>query len=227
MNNKFFQILFVLFTMMSYAQEHQKNNFIEVVGTAEMLVEPDEVVFDIVLQTNDKNSLQDAEKKFFEILKKNNIKTDDVNFTSAGNNYWYYWWNNRNSFRKSFQIKLNPKTQVLSFLEDLNQKWVSAVSLSDKTHSKISEYRKEVKIKAMKAAKEKANYLLESIGNKAGKPIEIIEIEDKNSDEVMKYRNIVPQFANVVSEAGYSNGSVENIESIKLKYTIKAKFEIQ
>lgn len=226
MKTKLFLIINLLVFGLFFSQEKAPNHFIEVVGTAEMLVEPDEVIFEIVLQTNDKNSLQDAEKKFFEILKKNNIKTEDVNFTSAGNNYWYYW-NNRNSFRKSFQIKINPKTQVLSFLEDLNQKWVSSVSLSDKTHSKISEYRKEVKIKAMKAAKEKANYLLESIGNKTGKPIEIIEIEDENSDEVMKYRNIVPQFANVASEAGYSNASIENISSIKLKYTIKAKFEIQ
>lgn len=227
MKTKLFLIINLLLFGLFFSQEKAPTNFIEVVGTAEMMVEPDDVTFEIVLQTNDKASLIDAEKKFFEILKKNNIKTDEVNFTSAGNNYWYYWWNNRNSFRKSFQIKINPKTQVLSFLEDLNQKWITSVTLTDKNNSKISEYRKEVKIQAIKAAKEKANYLLNAIGNKAGKPLEIIEVDDNNPDEEMRLGGYAQKYVNYSSKLESNNNQIENIESIKLKYTIKAKFEIQ
>ena len=139
MNTKtiIFSLLFLF--GLATAQEKIQSNFIEVEGTAEMMIEPDEVNFEIVLQTNDKVSLQDAEKKFFEILKKNSIDSEEVNFKSSGNNYWYYWWNNRNTFRKVFQIKINPKTQVLSFLEDLNQKWVSSVNLTNKNNSKMAD----------------------------------------------------------------------------------------
>lgn len=227
MNTKtiIFSLLFLF--GLATAQEKIQSNFIEVEGTAEMMIEPDEVNFEIVLQTNDKVSLQDAEKKFFEILKKNNIDSEEVNFKSSGNNYWYYWWNNRNTFRKVFQIKINPKTQVLSFLEDLNQKWVSSVNLTNKNNSKMADYRKEVKIQAIKAAKEKANYLLNAIGNKAGKPLEIIEISDNDSDEVVNMGYNKAKFSNYVSKSELTNNQIDNVESIKLRYTIKAKFEIQ
>ena len=73
MNTKTFIFSLLFLFGLATAQEKIQSNFIEVEGTAEMMIEPDEVNFEIVLQTNDKVSLQDAEKKFFEILKKNNI----------------------------------------------------------------------------------------------------------------------------------------------------------
>lgn len=79
----------------------------------------------------------------------------------------------------------------------------------------------------MKAAKEKADYLLESIGKKVGTPVEIIEIEDYMSDSILPvaYKSMR---ANVQMEAVDQNAdySFDNIENIKLKYSIKTKYEI-
>jgi uncharacterized protein YggE len=92
---------------------------------------------------------------------------------------------------------------------------------------KIFDYRKTVKINALKAAKEKADYLLESMGKKTGNPLEIVEIEDYTSDTVLPI-NFRAKTANIQLEAADANVdySFENIDNIKLKYSIKTKYEI-
>jgi hypothetical protein len=68
---------------------------------------------------------------------------------------------------------------------------------------------------------------LESIGKKVGNPLEIVEIEDYTSDIILPvaYKSRV---ANVQLEAADSgiDYSFDNIENIKLKYSIKTKYEI-
>ena len=91
--------------------------------------------------------------------------------------------------------------------------------------SQISE--KTVKINALKAAKDKADYLLESMGKRTGTPLEIVEIEDYTSDMMMPM-NFRAKVSNIQLEAADSNVdySFENIDNIKLKYSIKTKYEI-
>jgi hypothetical protein len=80
---------------------------------------------------------------------------------------------------------------------------------------------------SLKAAKEKADYLLESMGKRTGTPLEIVEIEDYTSDMIMPM-NFRAKVSNIQLEAADSNVdySFENIDNIKLKYSIKTKYEI-
>lgn len=204
------------------AQEIKKN-FIEVTGVAEMEVEPDEIIFNVGIKGDNKNQLADNEKLLFETLKSNGVKNEDIKFKSMYQNIY----SKTKIFTKNFQFKINKKTDMSGLFEGLNQKWVNNINISEIKNTKIADFRKTVKINALKAAKEKADYLLESIGKKVGNSLEITEIEDYTSDMIipMAYRSKV---ANVQMEAADSNVdySFENIENIKLKYSIKTKYEI-
>lgn len=204
------------------AQETKKN-FIEVTGVAEMEVEPDEIIFNIGIKGDNKNQLADNEKLLFETLKNNGVKNEDIKFKSMYQNVY----SKTKIFTKNFQFKINKKTDMSGLFEGLNQKWVSNINIAEIKNTKIADFRKTVKINALKAAKEKADYLLESIGKKVGTPLEITEIEDYTSDMIMPvaYRSKV---ANVQMEAADANVdySFDNIENIKLKYSIKTKYEI-
>ena len=210
------------FTSLINAQDIKKN-FIEVTGIAEMEVEPDEIIFSIGIKANDKNELAAAEKNMFEVLKKNNINEKDVNFQSMYQNSY----SKTMRFTKSFKFKASTKTVMSQLFEDLNQKWVSNINIAEIKNTKIADYKKEVKIKALKAAKDKADYLLESIGKKTGIPMEIVEIEDYTSDIVMPRYYAQAKVANLSLEAGSDDNQFSNIENIKLKYSIKTKYEIQ
>jgi uncharacterized protein YggE len=204
------------------AQETKKN-FIEVTGVAEMEVEPDEIIFNVGIKGDNKNQLADNEKLLFETLKSNGVKNEDIKFKSMYQNVY----SKTKIFTKNFQFKINKKTDMSGLFEGLNQKWVSNINIAEIKNTKIADFRKTVKINALKAAKEKADYLLESIGKKVGTPLEITEIEDYTSDMIMPvaYRSKV---ANIQMEAADANVdySFDNIENIKLKYSIKTKYEI-
>ncbi len=204
------------------AQEIKKNA-IEVTGVAEMEVEPDEIIFNLGIKGDNKNQLAENEKLLFETLKHNGVKNEDIKFKSMYQNIYA----KTKTFTKNFQFKINKKTEMGSLFESLNQKWVTNINIAEIKNTKIADFRKTVKINALKAAKEKADYLLESIGKKAGNPLEIVEIEDYTSDMIMPvaYKT---KTANVQLEAADSSMdySFENIENIKLKYSIKTKYEI-
>ncbi|MFC0427166.1 SIMPL domain-containing protein [Chryseobacterium scophthalmum] len=204
------------------AQEVKKNA-IEVTGVAEMEVEPDEIIFSIGIKADNKNQLADSEKLLFETLKNNGVKNEDIKFKSMYQNLY----SKTTKFNKSFQFKVNAKTNVSKLFEDLNQKWVSNLNIAEIKNTKIADFRKTVKINALKAAKEKADYLLGSINKKTGDAIEIVEIEDYMSDSILPvaYRS---KMANVQLEAADQSidYSFDNIENFKLKYSIKTKYEI-
>lgn len=213
--------LFVFGSMIN-AQETKKN-FIEVTGIAEMEVEPDEILFNIGIKGDNKNQLAENEKQLFEILKNNGVKNEDIKFKSMYQNIY----SKTKVFTKSLQFKVTKKTDMGNLFENLSQKWITSINIDEIRNTKIADYRKTVKINALKAAKEKADYLLESMGKKTGNPLEIVEIEDYTSDTVLPI-NFRAKTANIQLEAADANVdySFENIDNIKLKYSIKTKYEI-
>lgn len=217
-------LLIGFFTVASFVNAQEvKKNAIEVTGVAEMEVEPDEIIFSIGIKGDNKNDLASNEKKLFEILKSNGVKNEDIKFKSMYQNIYL-----KKSFTKGFQFKVNKKTDMGNLFENLNQKWVSNISIAEIKNTKIADFRKTVKINALKAAKEKADYLLESINKKTGAPLEIVEIEDYTSDTVIPTAYKAARVSNIQLEAADTgiDYSFENIENIKLKYNIKTKYEI-
>ena len=98
------------------------------------------------------------------------------------------------------------------------------MGISELKNKNITEYRKQVKIEAMKAAKEKATYLLQSIGENIGRVITVIEMENNNS----YFRREQNMFSNtMLTDDSPISGTEENVKKIKLKYEIKVRFEIK
>ncbi|WP_238554953.1 SIMPL domain-containing protein [Chryseobacterium sp. P1-3] len=166
---------------------------------------------------------QTTKKKLFETLKNAGVKNEDIKFKSMYQNLY----SKTVKFTKNFQFKANAKSNISKIFEDLNQKWVSSLNISEVNNTKIADFRKTVKINALKAAKEKADYLLESMGKKTGSVIEIVEIEDYTSDMVMPvaYKGRMSNVQMEMADAPVDY-SFDNIENIKLKYSIKTRYEI-
>jgi len=106
-------------------------------------------------------------------------------------------------------------------INSINSKGISGITIKDLKNKNIAEFRKSVKTEALKAAKEKATYLLQSIDKKLGSIISITEIAD---DSNLWYKE--ENSSNVILPE-YQNQQANNIRNIKLRYEIKAKFEIE
>ncbi len=82
----------------------------------------------------------------------------------------------------------------------------------------------------MKAAKDKAQYLLESVGSTIGKLIQVTELDE---DDWGWYRPAVSAYSNAsisqrsLNAGGNDSGDDPSMQKIKLRYRIKARFEIK
>lgn len=121
-------------------------------------------------------------------------------------------------------MSIKGDVNFLKLTQDLNKKWVESISIANKKNSHVQEYRREVKIEAIKAAKEKASYLLESIGEHLGGIISVEEIPEESNPWGVS-RNL---FANTTMGSNTSEGDeINNVSSIKLRYEVKVRFAIK
>ena len=201
--------------------------YIQVTGSAEMTVPADEIELAIQIRGKDRRDMAQQERAFYATLDKYRAAVVDLGLTD--NNYgWYYWWSarqQREASQKTYQVRLNERTDMLGLVQELDKMNIYSLRISEKSHSRIREYRRTVKIDAMKAAKEKAAYLLESVDEELGGVLSIVEIPN-NTDSNRWYRENV--ISNVVSATPGSAGKgIDNVPAITLRYEVRVKFAIE
>jgi uncharacterized protein len=238
------KILFVLLAFLPFflhAQEGEKNfidlNYIEVTGTAEMEIVPDEIYLKITISESDnkgKQSLEELEKQMFGELEKIGADVSKdlsiLDFTSNFKNYFLR--DNKIFTKKTYQLVVHDGKTAGKVFQGLESIGISNISVEKVDHSKLEEFKKEVKINAVKAAKEKATYMSEAIGRTTGKAL---FIQEQNS--IMDF-----PLANALQGrmAGLSNISIKaygadqtqpdepvvEFEKIKLSASVLIRFEL-
>ena len=160
-------------------------------------------------------------------VKKENIKTE-LNV----NSYWYWYQTKHTNMSKQIKFCVSDFSVINKFVSELDIKGLEYMRIGELSHKKILEFRKQVKMDAVKAARDKASYLLESIGKKTGDVIQITELPERSNDGWGYY---YPQYysnSNMLSNSAsaYSNGSGDSgngeVRSIKLRYEVQSTFEI-
>jgi hypothetical protein len=134
-------------------------------------------------------------------------------------------------------VKFKTSQQVIQLFSVMDSLAISNAYISKYSHTKMEEYKKQIKINAITAAKEKAQYLLSAIGEKAGKAISVHEtngfvtIEDglvsRENREYGRFSNSYAQ-SNVSMGGSDFEGLDDGIsqKTIKLHYNLQAEFEI-
>jgi uncharacterized protein YggE len=82
-------------------------------------------------------------------------------------------------------------------------------------------FNKEVRIEAIKAAKDKAEYITNAVGNKIDKPLEIIEL---GATDMNYYRGNLNTFYSQNVEV---NSSSSEFKKILITFSFKVKYQIQ
>ncbi len=234
----------LLSSVMTFAQTTEKQlPYIEVVGSAEMEIEPDEIHLEVTIAEfsytkpqkigSDKKvsvSINKAETTLMDILKKEGIKKDQIFLKNTSKGYYYAEWNGYKDYdvtmQKKYQVVFTSFAQLdrtLKALPSADEGIINVIITSTKNNN-IEQYRKQVKIQAMKAAKEKAQYLLESIGNKIGNPVSIIEIDNDGGYTPYLRSNMMMAKTGIEEDSSEPNAQMQKI---KLRYEIRAQFEIK
>lgn len=165
----------------SYAQEQtQSEHFIEVNGTAELEVTPNEIYLAIRLKEFEegrvKTTLETIDKSFLNALKEAGIDTKNLELADAGLLLGGRR-RDRDVFReKTYQLKLSGAAEVEKFLSKIENVKADYVDIVRVDHSELTKLKLDVKVKALQIAKTKAQALAHSIGSELGKPILIREM---------------------------------------------------
>lgn len=218
----------ILFTLNGFAQTGEKNfidkNYIEVTGKAEIEFTPDKIYIQVLLNEKDsknKNSISEQEKQMLQKLQSLGIDTKkDVTIKDLSSNLKSGFLSKDVLLSKQYQIIVHDgKTagQVFLGLEEIG---LSNASIEKLESSKIEEYRQEVKIKAIKAAREKAQILCDAVGQKAGKALFIQE------QNYYTPRSITNTVMFNKQDAVTPNAADLNFENLKVEATILCRFEI-
>lgn len=220
-------VFFASFICMLNAQNKEDRRYIDVTGTAELKVIPDEIYLSISLNEKDvknRRSLSSLEKDVVSVLRKLNIPVKNLSISGANSKLEKAFWTGTKIYtRKNYVLKLTSANDIGKVLQNLEAKGISNINLIRVDNSQIEKYREEVKINAMKAAKAKADYLLNAIGEQTGKPIFIQERNYRPS----YYRNSSMELMSASPMAKGAPSYQLNFEKMVLTYEIFARFEIQ
>jgi hypothetical protein len=234
MKNVFILILLMV-ALVATSQNKETERLIEVNGKAEMEIQPDEIVFIIGIEEywkeefekkkdfedyKTKVPLAEIEDALIKNLRNVGIGKDDIKVKSMGN-YWRYK-GKEFLYSKQFEIKITDLAKINQLTQIQDAKGIKYMNIGELNHSKMDEFKKEVKINALKDASEKAAYLVESIGSQLGEVVTISELSDSY------YRPMRPEpMMMMAKSADMAAESIDEVQNIKLEYQVRAVFRIK
>lgn len=213
------------------AQTGDKNfidqNYIEVTGKAILEVVPDEIFIRIVLDERDnkgKLSVEELEKSLMSVLKKMEIDPKDaLSMRDATSNYKQRKVKRPDILtKKEYILRVNDAMLVSDLFAALEEAGISNVAVERTEHSEMEKFRREVKINAIKAAKEKAEALTSAIGQGIGRAIYIYEYPDREIYPALPMANTVKGIA---ADESLALPGVD-FEKIRLNYSVMVRFEL-
>jgi uncharacterized protein YggE len=204
--------------------------FIEVTGTAELEIVPDEIFVDIVLQERfdkDKLTVDMREDRLKTALGEIGIDLKNLSLSAASASYVSMKWKGKDVLsRKNYRLKLSDAVTVGRLFEQLDKLDINNAYISAMNHSKMDSLKKEINIKAIKAAKDKADYLLAAIGSKAGKPLIVQEREYINPATLYQSREYASNYT-FKEEMLTKREEDVPLKTIKVHSVIFVKFQVQ
>ncbi|MEL6562487.1 MAG: SIMPL domain-containing protein [Bacteroidota bacterium] len=225
--------MLILISLNIHAQEMPElGKSISVVGIAEQQVVPDEIYLQVRLKEykrgNQKVSINMLEKNLISLVEKLGLPADHLTVE----NFYGANWNLKRRKNddllasKSFKLLVNSVAKLNDFIEMLDDQGVQAISISHYTHSEMDKLKSDLKVKAIKSAKKKADDMLSAIGEELGVALEVTEIE----------QDFLPQ-SKYIESKDYSNTvflksedkykSEIDFKTIQLKASIRVVFSIR
>jgi hypothetical protein len=198
--------------------------YIEVNGSADSLVTPNEIFIKIIISekdTKDRVSVEEQEGKMINALKNLNINAEkDLTNSDMMSNYKFHLLKQKDVIKtKEYMLKVkdaNTLNKVFIKLEDIG---ISNTSIDRVNHTDLESIKNECRSKAIENARKKAIALTKPIGQTIGNAI---LITDNEANYVMPYATRgVMVMMNKAEDVQESN---IQFEKIKVEASVGAKF---
>lgn len=224
--------VFLLVCSIAFSQESDNAKYIEVTGTSEITLVPDEIHYLIEIKEyweeefdgkskpenyRTKVPLVGIERNLRTALRKIGISEDAIRTQEVGD----YWRERGLEFlvSKRFDITLIDFSQIDEILKVIDTKGINYMRIGELKNKEMQVYRQQGKIEALKAAQKKAEYLVEALGKRLGDVIRIVEPQESAG-----YSRYFAAQSNVSSSQAEA---YDAFRTIKLNYSMLVRFEIK
>jgi uncharacterized protein YggE len=223
-----------LFSLSASAQQVDLRKKISVSGSSEMEVTPDIIYLSISLKEylKDNNSkkkvdITTLENQLFAAVQKAGLDKDNLTINNLSS-YNYATEKKKNPdflASKQYRLKVTDLNKWNDIIGAVDPKGVAYTNIESYDYSKIETLKKDLKVKALQAAKVKATYLVEALGDKLGSVIDIQEVNNEQYPQPM-YRTSMMKSSMADSGAEAAPAEID-FKKIKLSYTMNTVFEIK
>jgi len=210
-----------------------KQRTINVNGHSELEITPDEIYVQIELReynkkNGDKVDIETIRNQFLTAVKSMNIADTDIvvqGYSGWDGNYWWYQKNKKkNPDMKAgitYEVKVKTVDDMDKLVDKLDDEATQNFYISRTSHSNMDSIKRELKIKALKNAREEAVYLASAFGDNVG---QALTINDPNEG------NNYPQpimFKAMAADANQSAPMNVDFKKIKIQYDVNVVFELK
>ena len=216
-------------TFGSFAQTVDLRRKIDVTGTAEQEVTPDIIYVSISLKEyldgKKKIDIDNLERQLEKAVTDAGIAKDDFTISNVSAYNTYQKKKNPDFLAgKQYRIKFRDLSTYNIILSQLDPKGIQNTSIESYDYSKIEDLRRDLKTKALLAARTKATYLTAALGEHAGSPLTIEEINNESFPQPVYRANVMMMAKS--ADTGTDQPSDVDVKKIKLSYQVHAVFEI-
>ena len=203
-------------------------SYVQVYGRAEKEITPDEFYLQIIINERDskgKISVESQQRDMIAALKKLGVDVDRQ--LKVANLSSEFFKKKSSVATAKYQLQLGSSAEVARVWQSLDELGISNVSILKVSHSKIDQYKEEVRVEAIRNAQRNAATLAEAIGQKVGR---CFYIYDSNSNVLPTvYDNVV--LMRSAKAAGVVEMQAEEdpleFKTLRLEYGVQAKFVLE
>ena len=223
-----------LFSAGTFAQQADLRKKITVSGSAETEITPDIIYLSISLKEylKDNNSkkkvdITTLENQLYAAVQKAGIDKENLTINNLSSYSWAIEKKKNPDFlaSKQYRLKVSDLNKFNDIIGAVDPKGVASTNIESYDYSKLESLKKELKISALQAAKAKATYLVEALGDKLGSVIDIQEVNNEQYPQPM-YRNVM-MMKEQSADAMAGTAAEIDFKKIKLNYIMNTVFEIR
>jgi len=229
---KLFALAFIaFFSLSAVAQQVDLRKKITVSGVAESEITPDIIYVGISLKeyfkdNNSKNRIDitTLENQLFRAVQQAGLSKENLTVNSLSA---YATRDKKKNpeflASKQYRLKVNDLNRYNDIIAAIDPKGIAYTNIESYDYSKIDRLKMELKVKALQNAKQKATFLVESLGDKLGSALDIQEINNEVYPQAYRVNSMMMKGAAADTE---SSAEID-FKQIKLSYTVNAVFEIK
>ena len=215
-----------------------KQRTINVNGHSEIEITPNEIYVDVDLReynkkNGDKVDIETIRNQFLAAAKSMNIADTDVviqGYSGWDGNYWFYQKNKKkNPDMKAgitYEVKVKSVDDMDKLVDKLDDQATQNFYISRTSHSNMDSIKRQLKMQAIKNAKEEAVYLASALNDNVGNAL---TINDPNESSNYPQPRVMYALQSKVAGVADQESAPMNVDfkKIKIEMNVNVIFELK